>query len=43
MKLRKSLVYMLIFTTVGAFFTYKIVVKAYSGVEDRYDIESLKR
>jgi hypothetical protein len=42
MKLRKSLIYLLIFTTVGAFFTYKIVVKAYDGVEDRYNIETLK-
>ena len=41
MTLRKSLIYLLIFTTVGALFTYKIVVSAYS-VEDAYDIENLK-
>lgn len=42
MKLRKSLIYFLILATVGSLFTYKIVVRAYDGIEDRYDIETLK-
>jgi hypothetical protein len=42
MTLRKSLLYLLIFTTVGSFFTYRIIVKAYD-TESAYDIESLER
>ena len=41
MTLRKTLVYFLIFTTVAALFTYRIVVKAYD-TETAYDIDSLK-
>jgi hypothetical protein len=41
MALRKSLIYLLIFTTVGAFFTYKIIVSAYQDT-GMYDIENLK-
>ncbi len=40
MVLRKSLVYFLIFTVIGALFTYRIVVKAYQD-PNSYDIDSL--
>ncbi len=40
MQLRKSLVYFLIFTLVGAFFTYRIVAKAYDN-SYAYDIDTL--
>ena len=42
MTLRKTLVYFLIFTTVAALFSYRIIVKAYD-TEAAYDIESLQR
>lgn len=42
MTLRKSLVYLLILTLVGAMFTYGIVVRAYQD-EGQYDIENLQR
>lgn len=41
MTLRKTLVYFLIFTSVAALLTYKVVVKAYD-TETAYDIERLK-
>ncbi len=41
MKLNKTLVYFLIFTVIGALFTYNIVAKAYI-VENMYDIDNLK-
>lgn len=41
MTLRKSLLYLLIFTTIGSFFTYRIVVRAYDTM-GLYDIENLK-
>lgn len=42
MTLRKSLVYFLIFTVIGAFFTYKVIISAYQN-DGKYDIENLKR
>ncbi len=42
MKLRKSLIYFLIFTTVSSFVSYKLIVKAYGDV-GQYDIENLQR
>lgn len=39
MSLRKSLLYLLIVTTVGAIFTYRIIVRAYENLDDRYAIE----
>ena len=41
MTLRKTLVYFLIFTSLAAIATYKIVISAYEN-EGRYDIENLK-
>ncbi len=37
MTLRKTLIYFLIFTSVAALFSYKIIVKAYDN-EDAYDM-----
>lgn len=39
MSLRKSLLYLLIVTTVGAVLTYRIIVRAYENLDNRYDIE----
>ncbi len=41
MKLRKTLLYFLIFTTVSSLCAYKLVIKAYS-IDTAYDIDSLK-
>jgi hypothetical protein len=41
MKLRRSLLYFLIFVSISSFVSYKIIVKAYSGIGE-YDIENLK-
>lgn len=39
MSLRKSLLYLLIVTTIGSIFTYKIIVSAYENLDDRYALE----
>ena len=42
MALRKSLIYLLIFTTIGSLLAYKIIVRAYQN-DIAYDIEKLQR